>query len=115
MTVGIIVKKYSHYNRAMGMFISSKHQYDNECAKRHLIPSDEAHAIAQSAREKAHKPYDTISSKAWDIIKAAKNSKNKKGKVKLSDRTIDAMIEIGVNFYNKNIPKHYQPEGGFKE
>lgn len=112
----IIVRHYDHFNRSLGKYISSKRQYENELAKGGYIPYEKAQALAKLAEEKKNKPYTyaELSQKAKDILSSAESSKDKKGNVKLSDRTIDAMKDVGVKFSVPDwCPKHYSKEGGF--
>lgn len=91
--VNIIVKKYEHYNHAMGKHISTASQYKEEMKRGGYVPYEEAKEIAAKANQrKEYKP----SAKALEIIRTVKNSADKKGKVKLSGRTIKAMKEIGA-------------------
>lgn len=110
----IIVKKYEHYNRAFGKYISSKKQYDEEMAKGGYVPFEQGEEMARKARERLHKPYTGLSPKAEEIIRTAGNMKDKKGNLKASSKLIDGMKELGVRFELPDwCPKHYKPEGGF--
>lgn len=112
MSFNIIIRKYEGYNSAMGKYIHSKREYMNEMEKGEYISYEKACQIAESVKNK--KKSLELSAKAQEVIKTAYNSKDSKGKVSLGDRTIDAMKEIGVNFYQTNIPKHYMTDkGGF--
>ncbi len=117
----IIVKNYEHLNKAFGNWdtphgkhVKSKDHYDRLMKEGGYTPYDESNN--QTNKRFEGKKYVT-SQKAWDIIKSAKASKDSKGRVKLSDRTIDAMREIGA--IDKKIPDYmklpaaYQPKGGF--
>lgn len=109
----IIVKRYEHFNSAMGKYITSKKHYESEMAKGGYIPFDKAQEIAEKAKEKNRKPY-ILSNKAKAVIEAAKTSADRKGRLHCGDRLIEGMKEVGVNFYSNNIPKHYKiDEGGF--
>jgi len=110
----IIVKKYSHYNRSMGKYINSKKQYDEEMKKGGYISYDEACRRADKIQSQRDNPDLKPSRKVLDIIESAKNSKDKKGNVKLSDRTIDAMKELGVGFNHPHTPNPNKKEGGFE-
>ena len=109
----IIVRKYDGFNRTLGKHIRSKRHYQNEMAKQGFVSWEEGQRLVDRAKEKSrtdHKPSD----KAMKFMFAMKSKADKKGKVKLDDRAVDYMAkEIGVNFYNENIPKHYQEKGGF--
>lgn len=111
----IIVRKYEHYNRALGTHVKSKDHYESLMKQGNYIPYEEQQ---DRVKDNGKKPFE-LSQKGWDIIKAAKNSKDKHGRVKLSDRTIDAMKEIGavgkkVPEYMK-LPSAYMGKGGFSK
>ncbi len=114
MSFNIIVKRYEGYNSALGKYIGSKRQYDNEMSKQGMVSFEKAEQIAESVRSKQKKPY-ILSGKAKQIINSARFSSDKDGKVHLSDRLVEGMKEVGVNFYNNNLPKHYQDKGGFED
>ena len=110
----IIVKNYSHYNSAFGTYVRDKDHYDRLMKENNYISYEEC---LDRTKNNGKKPY-ILSEKARAIIQAAKDSKDKKGRVKLSDRTIDAMKEIGA--IKKSIPSHmrlpssYSDKGGFE-
>lgn len=116
----IIVKNYEHFNRSMGnwdtpkgKYIKSKSQYENEMAKQGLKPVEQFGQVSEASR----KEYK-LSEKARAIIESARSSKDSKGRVKLSDRTIDAMKSIGA--LGKKIPSYMQlpsayNQGGFSK
>jgi hypothetical protein len=116
--VGIIVKNYAHFNTALpnwntpkGVYVKSKDHYDRLCKESGMVSYDKA---KQQASKPTRKEY-VLSGSAKEIIEAAKRSKDKKGNVKLSDRTIDAMVKLGA--INKKIPSHVnipsKTKGGF--
>ena len=107
----IKVKNYEHYNRALGKYIRSKRHYEQELAKGGFVPIKEGEKLAQKARQNNHKKYEP-SEKLLDIVRSAK-AVSKNGKIKPSDKLIDAMKEVGVNFNLEHCPKHYQSRGGF--
>lgn len=95
----IIVKQsYSHINKSFGdwdtpqgKLVKNKDHYDRLMKENGMISYEESMARSKPK----DKPYE-LSKKGWDIINAARNSKDKNGNVKLSDKTIDAMKEIGA-------------------
>ncbi len=106
----VIIKNYDHYNRAIGKHIRSKDHYDYEMKSNNYITHEEA---IERSKNNGNKEY-VLSQNGWDIINSAKNSKDSKGRVKLSDRTIDAMKKIGavgkkIPDYMK-LPSHYNQE-----
>jgi hypothetical protein len=113
MSFNIIVKNYEHYNKALGKYITSKRQYDNEMAKQGMVSFEKGDAIAKKAQTNGHKPY-ILTDKAKQVINCAKLSADRKGNVKLSDKLVEGMKEVGVNLVNRNIPDHYRLDmGGF--
>lgn len=108
----IIIKKYEHYNRALGCYIKSKKHYERCMQEKGFISQEKASQIADDARERSIKPY-IISEKTKTLIKAVVDHTDEKRNVKMSDRLIDGLKENGVkfNFYNK-LPKNYE-KGGF--
>jgi hypothetical protein len=108
----IICRNYDHFNKALGMRITSKKQYHEELRKRGLIDADKAFAMADLVNEKRDNPKMELSQKAIDIIETAKLKADRKGRIRCDDRLVDAMKEVGVKF-NRQLPKHYQV-GGFE-
>lgn len=112
----IIVRNYSHYNRTLGMQITSKDHYDRVCKEGNWVSDEQAAEIAEKSRKNKIKPYK-ISEESKAIIEHANNIKSKDGKVKLSDKAINALISkkaIGkvVPQYMK-LPSAYANKGGF--
>lgn len=91
----IIVKNYAGYNHAMGKNIKSRDHYDYEMKKGGYVDYDKAKEQAAAYDAKSRKEYKP-SAKALEILRTVKDSADKKGNVKLSDRTIDAMKSIGA-------------------
>lgn len=109
----IIVKNYEHINRSFknwdtphGVHVKNKDHYDRLMKENNMIPADKQ--VCKDNR----KEYK-LSEKAKAIIQAAKRSADKKGKVKLSDRTIDAMKEIGA--IGKKLPDYAEVPKGYKQ
>ena len=119
MSFNIIIKSYEHLNRSFpkwdtpkGKYISSKRQYDEELKRGGFVEYEKGCRIAE--QKKSQKvDYKGLTPQAENVIRAAHNISDRKGHIKPSDRLIDGMKEVGVNFYNQNIPKHYRKEGGF--
>lgn len=108
----IIVKKYDHYNRAMGKYISTKKQYYDEMKRGGYVPSDEANNLADNHnKEKQWVPSD----KCINMIKNAKDMTDKDGNITLGKhpRLVKAMEDSGMKFKLPDwCPKHYQEKGG---
>ena len=97
------------------MEIKSKDHYDRVCKERNFVSDEQCKEIAEKARKEKIKPYK-ISEKSLAIINSASQRADKNGNVKLSDRTIDALIAnkaIGKKIpdYMK-LPQVYD-KGGF--
>lgn len=120
MSVGIIIKNYSHINRSLpnwdcptGRIVKNKDHYDRLCKENGMVSYEQAEELAASKKCKEYK----ISDKSLAIINSAKQCADKKGNVKLSSRTIDALIQkkaIGkvIPSYMK-LPAAYSNVGGF--
>ena len=111
MSFGIIVKKYEHFNRALGINIRNKRHYDYEMKKRGFVSFEEGQRLADKHNaEKKWKP----SQECIGVIKALKNSADKNGNVVLarSPKIVAAMKEKGMTFDMSKLPKHYQEVWG---
>lgn len=118
--VGIVVKNYQHFNKSLpnwntpqGVLVKSKDHYDRLCKEAGMVSYEKAKEMASGPKTKDY----LLSKKAQSIIESARNSKDRNGRVKLSDKTVKAMAEIGA--INKRVPsymelpKAYQLKGGF--
>ena len=113
----IIVKQsYAHYNRSLGMQIKNKDHYDRVCKEGGYVSDEQAKEMAEAGRKSKIKDYK-LSDVSKAIIEHAKNSKTADGKIKLSDRAIDKLIEkkvIGKKIPDyMNLPSAYAKSGGF--
>jgi hypothetical protein len=110
----IIVRNYQHYNSALGKYINSRKEYEREMAKGGFVPFDKAEQMAEQARERNCKKYDGLSEKTMKFMHQVKDTADKKGNIRISDRYIKGLKEHGVKVdcqYDK-LPKSYQ-QGGF--
>ena len=114
--VGIIVKNYEHYNRAMGKYISSRKQYEQEMAKGGYVPFEDGCQMADIAKERNQKKYDGLSADKMRFLNQVKNMADRKGNIPLTDRFVKGLKEHKVipekDINYDKLPKHYQ-EGGF--
>lgn len=120
----IIVKSsYAHINRSLpnwdspqGRIVKNRDHYDRLCKENGMVSYEKAEEMADIARKSKIKPYE-ISKDALAIIKAAKNSSDNKGNVKLGDKVIKAMIDkkiIGKKIPSyMQLPSSYNGKGGF--
>ena len=115
----IIVRKWEHYNRSFknwdhptkGKWINSKKEYMNAMAQEGMMPYEQAREVASNREKTIIKPYDGISKKAASLINSV--SKGKNGKIKLSDRQIKGLKEVGAKLSMPDwCPSHYQ-QGSF--
>lgn len=117
--VQIIVKNYEHFNRSLpnwntpkGVYVKSKDHYDRLCKESGMVSVDKFGETGSKAR----KEYK-LSDKSKAIIAAASQIKDKNGKIKLGDKAIKAMIEIGAikpkADWSSHLPSSYKKEGGF--
>ena len=110
----IITKKYEHYNRSLGKYITSKKHYESEMAKGGFVSYEKGQQMAESARAKNHKDYKGLSNKTMKFLNEVKQMADKKGNIKPSDRFIDGLKKHGVNIGRTDIPKGVKL-GGFYE
>lgn len=115
----IIVKKYEHINSALpnwntprGVYVKNKDHYDRLCKEAGMVAVEDAGEVSQGKL----KGYE-LSAKAKSIISAAQAG-SRNGKVKLSDKTIDAMKSIGA--LGKKVPSYMKlpacyDKGGFTQ
>lgn len=109
----IIIKNYEHINRSFanwdtpkGKYIRTKDDYDRAMKEEGMVSYEEAQRRSENKNLKEY----ILSKKARSIIETAKNSKDRRGNVKLSDKMIEAMQEIGA--INKKIPEYMKLPGG---
>lgn len=95
----IHVKSYEHVNKAFsnwdtpnGKIIRSKDHYDRTMKEQGMVSYEQ---MQQQASSKKLKEY-SLSAEGKAIIQAAKASKDKNGKVRLSDRTIEALVKLSL-------------------
>lgn len=110
-TKGIEEDKFHHYNSSLGMWIYNKEQLKHEMKKRRMLPVDVCEALAEEWDKKNNKDeYGELSPKALDMIKSVKITADRNGNIRLGDRMINALIEIGA--INKQV-EFKGIEGGF--
>jgi hypothetical protein len=89
--------EFRHYNNSLDMMIYSKEHYIQEMKKRRMLPFDVCEGLAEKWEKKNHKgPITELSPKADRIIRSLKLTADRKGNIKLSDRAINALREIGA-------------------
>lgn len=118
----IIIKNYEHFNTAMpnwntpkGVYVKNKDHYDRLMKENGMVSYEEMKNKTESNknRRNEYKP----STKALGIMKEAIKNADKHGNVKLSGRAIDGLKEMKAikpkipNYMQ--IPRQYQPKGGF--
>lgn len=106
--------QFRHWNDALGMMIYSKEHYFHEMKKRRMLPFDICEELAErweSKNEKNYQPYDKLSPRADGIVRSLKLTADRKGNIKLSDRAITALREIGAI---TGRVENFGIKGGFK-
>jgi hypothetical protein len=91
--------EFRHFNNSLNMMIYSKEHYISEMRKRRMLPIDTCEELAEkweSRNEKNYKPYENLSAKPSAIIKSLKLSADRNGNIRLGDRAINALKEIGA-------------------
>lgn len=80
-----------------------------------MVPYEETERLAEEWDKKhEHKEYDNINPRAMDIIKSLKHSADIHGNIKMGDRAINAMVEIGaISAQSEHIPENMPTQGGF--
>ena len=119
--VSIIVKNYSHFNRSFrkwdspkGRYISSRADYEKAMKEEGMIPYEQAKDIAEKIKEQREEYPNKLSPKAMSLLTSVNVKKD--GKIKLSDRQVDRLQEIGVKVKMPDwLPKHYKEQGGFAD
>ena len=111
MSFGIIVKRYDHYNRALGMYIRNKYQYHDELKKRGLVSFEEGQRLADK-KEKVKKWKPSMDLRHQ--IRAMKTVADKNGNVTLAHvpKVVEVMKKNGMTFDMSKLPKHYQDQWG---
>jgi hypothetical protein len=113
MAVGIIVKNYDHFNRSLGMRITSKKHYEDTLKRKGMVSYEKSCELASKDEARRENVKVEFSPKAQALIEAAKQSTDRKGNLKCGSRLIDGMKELGVAFNHKDRPKNINMQGGF--
>ena len=110
----IISKNYEHFNRAMNKQITSKRHYEEEMCKGGFVPQEQAERIAEATRSRNKKDY-RLEGKTEEFLRHIKQTTDSNGNVKLSDRAIDKMVEMGAIAKKSDVAKLEKKEvkGGF--
>ena len=115
--MNIIVKRYDHFNRAMGKWIGSRAEYEKEMVKGGYVPFEKAEQMVEQAKTRNHQSYDKLSEKTMRFLHQTKDRADKKGNIRVDDGFVrglkDSGVKVDIN-YDK-LPKHYQEKGGFSE
>jgi hypothetical protein len=104
----IIVKRYEHYNSALGKYIRTKQEYDYEMKTRGFISQEQGNRLAESKK----KEMTWVPSKdVVNMLREIKTQKDKDGNFKPSTRMQEGMKKLGMGKEPKFMPKGL--EGGF--
>ena len=114
MAFGIIVKRYEHFNRPMGIHIRSKSHYNHEMKSRGYVSLEEGNRLAAKHNvEKKWKP----SADCIGVLQAIKSKADKNGNIVLGKHPaiVDAMKKKGMSFDTKKLPKNLPLVGGIEK
>jgi len=109
--------RFRGFNHAFGCFVESKAHYKKLMKERGLVPFEEADRLAEEfdTNNRRQSSYE-LSPKAQDIIRSVRATADKNGNIKLGNRAINALMEIGAIGNDSQ----YEPDlctmhGGFSE
>jgi hypothetical protein len=114
MTVGIIVKNYQHFNRALDKQITSRAHYEREMAKGGFVSFEKGEQMVAKNRTEQQK-YNGLSPEKMKFLHQVKDMADKKGNIRISDRFVEGLKKhkvINPKIDLSKLPKHYQ--GGFE-
>lgn len=107
MTLIIVKKSKEHINSAFGnwdtptgKYIRNEQHYKEEMKRHGFITYEEAMDRKRAKEEAQAKERFKVSKPVLSILKSVKDSADKKGNVKLSDRQVDAMKKHGLKTGN---------------
>lgn len=106
--------QFRGFNRALGCFVEGKDHYKILLKRKGLIPFEEAERLCQEFDDAHRKPKEyELSAKAIDVINCAKLTMDKNGNIKLGERAINALIEMGAIGNDSNYEPLGARKGGF--
>ena len=106
--------RFRGYNQSLGCFVESKEHYKLLLKQRGLVPFDEADRLAAEFDSKnSRKEELSLSPKAQDIIRSLKITADKNGNIKLGQRAINALMEIGAIGNDSEHAPQYANQGGW--
>lgn len=106
--------RFRGYNNALGCFVEGKEHYKRLMKQKGLVPFEEAERLAEEFDRKQGSPKDLeFSPKASHIIKSLKLTADRHGNIRLGDRAIEALREIGaIGNVSEHTPE-YSLQGGW--
>lgn len=103
----IIKQSYSHINRSLpdwdtpnGRIVKNKDHYDRLMKENGMVSYEQ---MQKHAEGKKLKDYE-LSERGKSLIRSVSGAKDSKGRVKLGDRAIKAMVDMGA--IGKKIPDY---------
>ena len=107
----IIVKKYEHYNRVLGKYISSKKQYFDELKRRGLVTYEEGCRLAESKKTATWIPSKDCIDMGRELMQ--KGDGQKKIILGQHPRLVEGMKKLGLSF---KVPNDLPTDkGGFED
>jgi hypothetical protein len=88
--------EYRHFNRSLGVFVEGKEHFRQLLSTGKYIPYDLAEQYAEDYDKKNPRAPIELSAKARDIINSIKLTADRHGNIKLGNRAIRALQEIGA-------------------
>ncbi len=101
----IIVKRYEHFNRSLGKYISTKKQYNDELKRGGYVPYEEGCRLAENKQKvKTYKP----SKECVEMMRTVMDKKKDKTIVLGHyPKLVEGMKKMGMRFDIPD-PKHYK-------
>lgn len=88
--------QYRHYNRSLGCFVENKEHFIKLMEKGNMVPFEVAEQLAEDHDKKNPRKEYVLTSSAREIINSIKLTADRKGNIKLGNRAIRALREVGL-------------------
>ena len=88
--------QYRHFNESLGCYVEGKEHFRKLLAKGGYVPYELAERFAGEWDANNPRKDYVLSDKAREIIQSIKMTADRKGRIKLGSRAIEALIKMGV-------------------
>jgi hypothetical protein len=105
--------QYKHINRSLGMRVESKEHFRKLLEEGGYVSYEDNVKQVESKKDGSKKDYKEVRPETMQFIQDVKATADSKGRITPTDKLIEGMEKVGVNFYNQNCPSHYKDKGGF--